>query len=78
MNAVLEVRSDLKDQLDHLADEIHRSETDLANEAVSLYLAHQRKIIGQIQEGLAQAQRCEFVADNEMEAFFASYGEPGA
>jgi len=55
MNAVLEVRSDLKDQLDHLADEIHRSETDLANEAVSLYLAHQRKIIGQIQEGLAQA-----------------------
>lgn len=78
MNAVLEVRSDLKDQLDHLADEIHRSETDLANEAVSLYLAHQRKIIGQIQEGLAQAQRGEFVPDDEMEAFFASYGEPGA
>jgi len=78
MNAVLEVRSDLKDQLDHLADEIHRSETDLANEAVSLYLAHQRKIIGQIQEGLAQAQQGEFVPDDEMEAFFASYGEAGA
>lgn len=78
MNAVLEVRSDLKDQLDHLADEIHRSETDLANEAVSLYLAHQRKIIGQIQEGLAQARRGEFVPDDEMELFFASYGETGA
>jgi len=78
MNAVLEVRSDLKDQLDHLADEIHRSETDLANEAVSLYLAHQRKIIGQIQEGLAQAQQGEFVPEDEMEAFFASYGETGA
>ncbi|MHB1291595.1 MAG: CopG family ribbon-helix-helix protein [Sulfuricella sp.] len=78
MNAVLEVRSDLKEQLDHLAEEIHRSETDLANEAVALYLVHQRKIIDHIQEGLAQAQRGEFVPDDEMEAFFASYGEPPA
>jgi len=78
MNAVLEVRSDLKDQLDHLAEEIHRSETDLVNEAVALYLVHQRKIIDHIQEGLAQAQRGEFVADDEMEAFFASYGESSA
>ncbi|PIQ11603.1 MAG: CopG family transcriptional regulator [Hydrogenophilales bacterium CG18_big_fil_WC_8_21_14_2_50_58_12] len=78
MNAILEVRSDLKEQLDHLAEEIHRSETDLANEAVAQYLAHQRKIIGHIQEGLAQAQRGEFVPDNEMEVFFASHGEPTA
>lgn len=76
MNAVLEVRSDLKEQLDYLAEEIHRSETDLVNEAVAQYLARQRKIIGHIQEGFAQAQRGEFVPDDEMEAFFASYGEP--
>jgi len=76
MNAVLKVRSDLKDQLDHLAQEIHRSETDLVNEAVAQYLARQRKIIGHIQEGLAQAQRGEFVPDDEMEEFFASHGEP--
>jgi len=78
MNAVLEVRSDLKEQLEDLSDEIHRSETDLVNEALSLYLAHQRKIIGQIQEGLAQAQRGEFVPDDEMELFFARYGKPEA
>lgn len=78
MNAILEVRSDLKNQLDNLSDKIHRSETDLVNEALSLYLAHQRKIIRQIQEGLAQAQRGEFVPDDEMELFFARYGEPVA
>ncbi|MDD5470711.1 MAG: CopG family transcriptional regulator [Sideroxydans sp.] len=72
----LEIRSDLKVQLDHLAEESHRSESDLANEALSLYLAHQRRITARIQEGLAQAQRGEFVTDEEMEAFFARYTEP--
>jgi len=45
---------------------------------VTLYLAQQRRIIGRIQEGLAQAQRGEFVTDEEMEAFFARYTEPQA
>jgi RHH-type transcriptional regulator, rel operon repressor / antitoxin RelB len=72
----LEIRSDLKIQLDHLAEESHRSESDLANEALSLYLAQQRRIAARIQEGLAQAQRGEFVTDEEMEAFFARYTEP--
>jgi len=71
----LEIRSDLKVQLDHLAEESHRSESDLANEALTLYLAQQRRITARIQEGLAQAQRGEFVTDEEMEAFFARYTE---
>jgi len=74
----LEIRPDLKMQLDHLAEEIHRSESELANEAVALYLAQQRRIIGHIQEGLAQAQRGEFATDEEMEAFFARYTDPQA
>jgi predicted transcriptional regulator len=74
----LEIRPELKMQLDHLAEETHRNESELANEAVTLYLAQQRRIIGQIQEGLAQAQRCEFVTDEEMEAFFARYTDPQA
>lgn len=72
----LEIRSDLKIQLDHLAEESHRSESDLANEALSLYLAQQRHISARIKEGLAQAQRGEFVTDEDMEAFFARYTEP--
>ncbi len=74
----LEIRPDLKIQLDHLAEDSHRSESELANEAVTLYLAQQRRIIGRIQEGLAQAQRGEFVTDEDMEAFFARYTEPQA
>ena len=74
----LKIRPELKLQLDHLAEEIHRSESDLANEAVSLYLAQQRRIIGQIQEGLSQAQRGELVSDEEMEAFFKRYTDPQA
>lgn len=74
----LEIRPDLKLQLDHLAEESHRNENDLANEAVSLYLAQQHRIIGRIQEGLAQAQRGEFATDEDMEAFFARYTEPQA
>lgn len=76
--ATLEIRPDLKDQLDHLAEESHRSESELANEALSLYLAQQRRITARIQEGLAQAQRGEFVSDEEMEAFFARYTQPQA
>ena len=74
----LEIRPDLKMQLDHLAGETHRSESELANEAVSLYLAQQRRIIGRIQEGLAQAQRGEFATDEEREAFFAHSTDPQA
>lgn len=74
----LQIRPELKIQLDHLAEEIHRSESELANEAVTLYLAQQRRIIGRIQEGLSQAQRGEFVTDKEMEAFFARYTDPQA
>ena len=69
--ATLEIRSELKIQLDHLAAECHRSDSDLANEALSLYLTQQSRITARIQEGLAQAQRGEFLTDVEMEAFFA-------
>ena len=71
----LEICPDLKIELDRLAEKYYRSECDLANEAVMLYLAQQRRITAQIQEGLAQAQRGEFVSNEEMEAFFARYAE---
>ncbi len=71
--SALEIRSDLKIQLDHLAAASHRDENDLANEAVALYLAQHRRITARILEGWEQAQRREFVSDEEMEKFFAHY-----
>ena len=75
MNATLEINSDLKAHLHHLAEESHRSETDLANEALTAFIAHDRYIRAKIQKGLAQAQQGEFVPESEMEAFFAEHAD---
>lgn len=75
MNAVLEINPDLKAQLHHLAEETHRTETELANEALTAFLEHDRYIRAKIQKGLDQAARGEFVPDAEMEAFFAKYAD---
>lgn len=70
MKAVLGINPDLKAQLHHLAEETHRSETELFNEALSAYLDHDRYMRAKVQKGLDQARRGEFVPDAEMEAFF--------
>ena len=49
--ATFEIHADLKTQLDLLAEQSYRSESDLANQAVALYLAQQRRINARIQEG---------------------------
>jgi predicted transcriptional regulator len=68
MKAVLEINPDLKAQLHHLAEETHRTETELANEALTAFLEHDRYIRAKIQQGLDQAIRGEFVPDGEMES----------
>ena len=74
--ATLEINSALKNQLDHLTEESHRSENELANEALSLYLAQQRRITARIQGGLARTQRGGFVTDEEMGTFFIRHSDP--
>lgn len=66
----LEIRPDPKMQLAHLAEESHRSKSDLANGAVTLYIGQLSRIAARIHEGLAQALRGEFVSDDDVEAFF--------
>ena len=78
MNSVLEISSDIKAQLHHLAEETHRSETELANEALSAFITHDRFIRAKIQKGLVQAQHCEFVPDSEMDVFFAERTDKAA
>lgn len=78
MKAVLEINPDLKAQLHHLAEETHRTETELANEALTAFLEHDRYIRAKVQKGLDQAIRGEFVPDAEMEAFFAEHADKAA
>jgi len=70
MSTNLQVRPDLKAELDKLAESTHRSESDLANEALELYLEREQRTVEKIKTGLAQAERGDFVPDEEMEAFF--------
>ena len=43
------------------------------NEALDAFLAHERWAIARIRDGLAQAERGEFVPEAEMDAFFSRY-----
>jgi predicted transcriptional regulator len=78
MNAVLEISSDIKAKLHHLAMESHRNETELANEALSAFIEHDAYIRTRIQKGLEQADRKEFAPDAEMDQFFAEHADKAA
>ena len=71
----LEIRPEIRAGLHDLAIETQRREADMLNEALSAYLTHERWAIARLREGLAQADRGEFVPDEEMEAFFARYAD---
>jgi predicted transcriptional regulator len=73
MSAALSIEPNLKAGLQRLADATHRDQSDLANEAIRLYLERETLMLEKIRTGLAQAERGEFVSDAEMEAFFAEH-----
>ena len=76
--ATVQIRPDLKAKLDDLAAETHRNQSELANEALAAYLEHEQRNIAKIREGLEQARRGEFAPGEEVKAFFARHGKPGA
>jgi predicted transcriptional regulator len=73
MPSGLSIEPDLKERLERLADVTHRDQSDLANEAIRLFLEHETLMLDKIRTGLAQAERGEFVSDAEMDAFFAEH-----
>jgi predicted transcriptional regulator len=75
--AKLKIRADLEAQFEDLAAETHRDGSELANEALVLYLEREKRDIARIREGLDQARRGEFAADDEVEAFFEKRAGPG-
>jgi len=69
----LEIRPDIRAGLHALAEETHRAEADMLNDALAAFLVHERWAIARMREGLAQAERGEFVPDEDMQAFFSRY-----
>jgi predicted transcriptional regulator len=76
MPANLQVNPELKAELSALARQTHRDETELANEALENYIAWEKQALNKIREGLVQAERGEFVAEEEMDAFFEQHSLP--
>lgn len=74
----LRIRPDLKAKLDDLAAQTHRDQSEHANQARAADLEHEQRNIAGIRAGLAQARRGEFGTDEEVKAFFARHGKPGA
>ena len=71
MNAILEINADIKNKLHDLAQQNHRTDSELANEVLSAFIDHDSYIRAEIQMGLDQAKRGDFASDAEMEAIFA-------
>ncbi|MGB7991291.1 MAG: ribbon-helix-helix domain-containing protein [Candidatus Methylophosphatis roskildensis] len=78
MSATFEIKPELQAELEKLARSTRRDQSDLANEAIRLYLEHETSALEKIRTGLAQAERGEFVPDAAMEAFFAQHAAPEA
>jgi len=71
----LKIRPEIRAGLHDWAIETQRREADMLNEALSANLTHERWAIARMLEGLAEADRGEFVPDEEMEAFFARFAD---
>lgn len=76
MAAVLEIEPELRAELEKLARSTHRDQSDLANEAIRLYVEHEVRMLENIRAGLVQAERGDFVPDEEIDAFFLEYAAP--
>jgi predicted transcriptional regulator len=69
----LRVPSEMKEQLDKLADATHRSKSYLAGEAIRRYLDLESWQIGEIQQALQEADANDFASDEEVDAVVRKY-----
>ena len=76
MSAILEIAPELRAELENLARSTHRDKSELANEAIRQYVDHELRMLEKIRAGLVQAERGDFVPDQEMEAFFQEHAAP--
>ena len=72
----LRVPHDMLAQLDRLAGATDRSRNYLIGEAIAQYLEREIAWLDDIDEGIAAADRGEFVSNEELEAFWAESTTP--
>jgi RHH-type rel operon transcriptional repressor/antitoxin RelB len=67
--------ADLAGALDKLAKLTGRSKSNIAVAALQSYVESEASQIRDIEEGIAEADRGEFASVEEVNAFFARYGD---
>jgi len=69
------INPEIKRQFHQLAEEMHRTESEVIHEALTGYLAADHHYVEVLKQRVAVADRGEFANDEEVEAFFAERGE---
>ncbi|MBI4757263.1 MAG: CopG family transcriptional regulator [Betaproteobacteria bacterium] len=74
-SVTLTLSTEEKSLLDQIAVARHRSEEDLATEALRDYLRFEAEQMTRIREGIIAADGGDFATDAEVEAFFGQHAE---
>ena len=75
MIKALVIEPEIKRQFHQLAEEMHRTESEVIHEALAGYLAADRHYVEVLKQRIAAANRGEFASDNEINAFFTERDE---
>lgn len=67
------IEQELQRQFHKLAEETHRSESEIIHEALTGYLAADHHYIEVLKQRIAAANRGELASEKEVEAFFAEH-----
>lgn len=65
------IEQEMQRQFHQLAEETHRTESEVIHEALAGYLAADRHYVEVLRQRIAAADRDEFASEKEVEAFFA-------
>lgn len=68
--STLEIPPELKAAIAEIAKRAQRPESDIAADALRAYLQRNAEYLRRVRTGIEQAERGEFVPDEDMEALF--------
>lgn len=69
------IEQEIQRQFHQLAEETHRTESEIIHEALAGYLAADHHYVEVLKQRVAAADRGEFASEEEVKAFFAERGE---
>ncbi|MFA7239446.1 MAG: CopG family transcriptional regulator [Sulfuricellaceae bacterium] len=73
MIETLIIRQGIQRRFHQLAEETHRTESEIINEALVGYLVSDQRYTEVLRQRVAAADRGEFAGESEVEAFFRYY-----